>query len=50
MKCINCKRYDFNDYIHGFGTCEYQDEDFKVDHDCNIPNNYKPKKDNSQIG
>ena len=36
MKCLDCKFYDKNDYVHGYGTCEPQDEDFKCDHDCNL--------------
>jgi hypothetical protein len=36
MKCLNCNNFDFNDYIHGYGTCELQDRDYPASHDCNI--------------
>ncbi len=37
MLCLNCPHYDFNDYIHGYGTCEPQNEDFRADHECTMP-------------
>lgn len=37
--CLNCEHYDFNDYLRGFGTCEYQDKDFPAEHNCNIVEN-----------
>lgn len=36
MNCYSCDFYDKNDYLHGYGTCEIQDEDFKCDHECNL--------------
>lgn len=38
MNCYNCKYFDKNDPIHCYGTCELQDVDYKIDHDCNIEN------------
>jgi hypothetical protein len=36
MICLNCRFYDFNHYLDGYGTCEPQDEDFPADHSCNL--------------
>ena len=37
MICLNCKHFDFNDYLHGFGTCEPLDQDFPADTECQCP-------------
>ena len=36
MNCLNCRFYDFNDYLNGYGTCEPQSNDFAADHECNL--------------
>lgn len=38
MNCYNCNHFDKNDYVHGYGTCELQDIDYRIDHNCNIEN------------
>ena len=37
MICLNCSHFDFNDYLHGYGTCEPLDEDFRADTECKCP-------------
>lgn len=37
MICLNCNHFDFNDCVHGFGTCESLDADFKAYHECTCP-------------
>ena len=39
QKCYDCIYADKNDYIYGYVTCEPQNEDFKIDHACNLTEN-----------
>lgn len=43
MNCYSCKLFDKNDYIRGYGTCEPQDKDFHVSHECNLKMDEKNK-------
>lgn len=36
MICYNCTFFDCNDVIHCYGTCEPQNQDFRIDHKCNL--------------
>lgn len=34
--CYSCDHFDKNDPLHGYGTCELQDADFRLNHACNL--------------
>lgn len=36
INCYSCRFFDKNDPVHCYGTCELQDEDFHISHECNI--------------